>query len=99
MMEADTLLMLGTDFPYRAFFPPRATIIQIDIRGEQLGRRTKVDLGLIGDVKTTLTELLPRLDEKTDSRHLTTSVNHYIAARKGLDDLATGEPGGACQRL
>jgi len=93
MMKADTLLMLGTDFPYRAFFPPRAQIIQIDIRGEQLGRRTKVDLGLIGDVKSTLTDLLPRLNDKADSTHLETSVNHYIAARKGLDELATGEPG------
>ncbi|HEY6491204.1 MAG TPA: hypothetical protein VIY99_18905 [Terracidiphilus sp.] len=45
MMNCDTLLMLGTDFPYQQFYPPDATIIQIDIRGEQIGRRTKVDFG------------------------------------------------------
>jgi len=45
--EFDTLLMLGTDFPYRQFYPQDATVVQIDIRGEQIGRRTKVDLGLI----------------------------------------------------
>jgi len=46
MMNCDLLLMLGTDFPYQQFFPKDATIVQIDIRGEQLGRRTKVDYGL-----------------------------------------------------
>ncbi len=45
MMACDTLLMLGTDFPYTQFFPETAKIIQIDIRGEQIGRRTRVDLG------------------------------------------------------
>jgi pyruvate dehydrogenase (quinone) len=41
MMDCDTLLMLGTDFPYQQFHPEKATIIQVDIRGEQIGRRTK----------------------------------------------------------
>jgi len=54
MMNCDTLLMLGTDFPYQQFYPEKATIVQVDIRGEQIGRRTKVDLGLVGDVKATL---------------------------------------------
>jgi pyruvate dehydrogenase (quinone) len=48
MMNADLLLMIGTDFPYQQFFPRDATIIQIDVRGEQLGRRTKVDYGFVG---------------------------------------------------
>ena len=52
MMACDVLLMIGTDFPYQQFFPKDATIVQIDLRGEQLGRRTKVDLGLVGDAKT-----------------------------------------------
>src|SRR5258708_17953703 len=43
MMTCDVLLMIGTDFPYQQFYPNEATIVQIDIRGEQLGRRTKVD--------------------------------------------------------
>jgi pyruvate dehydrogenase (quinone) len=93
MMNCDLLLMLGTDFPYQQFYPKNATIIQIDIRGEQIGRRTKVDLGLIGDVKSTLAVLTPHLSTKTDEEHLSASLKHYGEARKGLDDLATGESG------
>src|SRR5882724_9772450 len=59
MMNCDVLLMLGTDFPYRDFYPEDATIVQIDLRGEHLGRRSKLDFGLIGDTKTTLRALLP----------------------------------------
>ncbi|MGE3979065.1 MAG: ubiquinone-dependent pyruvate dehydrogenase [Nitrospira sp.] len=93
MMDCETLLMLGTDFPYQQFYPERATIIQIDIRGEQIGRRTRVDIGLIGDVKTTLMALLPRLNQNSDDKHLNDSLRHYQAARLGLDDLASGEHG------
>jgi pyruvate dehydrogenase (quinone) len=93
MMECDTLLMLGTDFPYQQFYPEKAAIIQVDIRGEQIGRRTKVDLGVVGDVKTTLRALLPNLTEKTDDQHLSASIQHYQKARAALDDLAVGETG------
>jgi pyruvate dehydrogenase (quinone) len=93
MMNCDTLLMLGTDFPYQQFFPEGATIIQIDVRPEQIGRRTKVDIGLIGDVKATLQALLPQLETKQDRIHLDQCLEHYQKARKGLDDLATGIPG------
>jgi len=93
IMNCDTLLMLGTDFPYRQFYPENAAIVQIDIRGEQIGRRTKVDLGLVGDVKSTLAALSPQLRAKSDDTHLSASLRHYTEARKGLDDLATGEPG------
>ena len=93
MMNCDTLLMLGTDFPYQQFYPKHAVIIQIDIRGEQIGRRTRVDLGLVGDVKTKLASLIPQLQTKSDEAHLNSSLEHYREARKGLDDLATGEPG------
>jgi pyruvate dehydrogenase (quinone) len=93
MMNCDTLLMLGTDFPYRQFYPPEATIVQIDIRGEQIGRRTKVDVGLVGDVKSTLAALSPQLRVRSDEAHLTASLRHYREARKGLDDLATGGSG------
>ena len=93
MMSCDTLLMLGTDFPYQQFYPQDATILQIDTRGEQIGRRTKVDLGLVGDVKTTIVALDPLLDSKSDDGHLTASLKDYGEARKGLDDLAAGEPG------
>src|SRR5438309_3191 len=89
MMHCDTLLMIGTDFPYQQFFPKHATIIQIDIRGEQLGRRTKLDYGLVGDTKVTLQALLPKLKQNADDKHLKVSLEHYRKARKTLDELAT----------
>ena len=93
MMVCDTLLMLGTDFPYRQFYPTRAKIAQIDLRPENLGRRTRLDLGLVGDVGATIEALLPKLSPKTDRAHLDSSLAHYRKARQGLDDLATGKPG------
>src|SRR5271163_3872098 len=66
MMNCDALLMLGTDFPYPQFFPKKAKILQVDLRGEQIGRRTPVDLGLIGKVKHTLDALTPLIEEKKD---------------------------------
>jgi pyruvate dehydrogenase (quinone) len=93
IMEADTLLMLGTDFPYTQFYPEKAKIIQVDCRGENLGRRTRLDLGIIGDVKATLKALVSLLDEKEDDTHLKRSIRHYQDARKGLDELAVGHPG------
>jgi pyruvate dehydrogenase (quinone) len=93
MMNCDALLMLGTDFPYMQFFPAKAKILQVDVRGEQIGRRTPVDLGLIGNVKDTLEELTPLLEDKQDRKYLDLCLENYKAARKGLDDLAVGEPG------
>ena len=89
MMNCDVLLMIGTDFPYQQFFPKNATIVQIDLRGEQIGRRSKVDFGFVGDTKSTLRALLPRLRQNQYGAHLQESVEHYRKARKGLDDLAT----------
>jgi pyruvate dehydrogenase (quinone) len=93
MMNCDALLMLGTDFPYQQFFPAKAKILQVDVRGEQIGRRTPVDLGLIGNVKDTLEELTPLLEDKQDRKYLDICLENYKGARKGLDDLAVGEPG------
>jgi pyruvate dehydrogenase (quinone) len=93
MMNCDALLMLGTDFPYRQFYPTNAAIIQVDIRGEQIGRRTSVSLGLIGAVKDTLKALTPLLEEHSDGSYLEKCISHYHQARRGLDDLAVGEPG------
>jgi pyruvate dehydrogenase (quinone) len=93
MMNCDTLLMLGADFPYQQFYPKQATVIQIDLRGEQIGRRTKVELGLVGDVKTTLEALSPKLSPKSDDQHLRDALQHYQKAREGLNELATGEAG------
>ena len=63
------------------------------LRGEQIGRRTAVDLGLVGSVQDTLRTLLPLLKNKTDITHLEDAQANYKRARKGLDDLANGEPG------
>ena len=93
MMNCDALLMLGTDFPYQQFYPKNARILQVDIREEQLGRRSHLDLGLAGGVAETLSALLPRLTQKKDRSYLEVCLNHYREARKGLDDLATGRPG------
>jgi pyruvate dehydrogenase (quinone) len=90
MLDCDVLLMLGTDFPYRQFYPPGADvrIAQVDLRAEQIGRRAAIDLGVVGDVKATLTALLPLLEQKRDSTHLAQAREHYATARKALDDLA-----------
>jgi pyruvate dehydrogenase (quinone) len=93
MMECETLLILGADFPYTQFYPEKAIIIQIDRRGENLGRRTPLDLGLIGDVKETLIALLDKIETKSDDRHLQKFINHYQDVRKELNDLAIGHPG------
>jgi pyruvate dehydrogenase (quinone) len=94
MMNSDLLLMLGTDFPYQQFYPPSAYIVQIDIRGEQIGKRTKVDLGLVGDVRQTLTALIPLLKQKEDkAHHLKKSLDHYSKARRDLDSHAVGKTG------
>jgi pyruvate dehydrogenase (quinone) len=89
MMNADLLLMIGTDFPYRQFFPEGATIVQLDVRGEQLGRRTKVDHGFVGDARTTIRALLPKLNQHDNDTHLKASTEHYQEARRDLDELAT----------
>ncbi|MGY3158793.1 ubiquinone-dependent pyruvate dehydrogenase [Bradyrhizobium elkanii] len=92
--NCDALLMLGTDFPYRQFYPSQASIAQVDIRAEAIGRRTPVEVGVIGDVKSTLGALAPQLTDKTDRKHLDASLDSYKRARKGLDELATGRSGG-----
>jgi pyruvate dehydrogenase (quinone) len=95
MLDCDILLMLGTDFPYRQFYPSGAgvRIAQVDLRPEQIGRRAEVDLGVVGDVKATITAVLPLLKEKRDATHLSQAREHYAKARKSLDDLAVGKPG------
>jgi pyruvate dehydrogenase (quinone) len=95
MLDCDVLLMLGTDFPYRQFYPQGGgvRIAQVDIRPENLGRRAAVDLAVAGDVRMALQALLPRLDQKRDDSHLAQAQAHYAKARKQLDDLATPTPG------
>ncbi|AMN80477.1 ubiquinone-dependent pyruvate dehydrogenase [Pseudomonas azotoformans] len=88
MLDCDTLIMLGTDFPYRQFYPTDAKIIQVDRNPQALGRRATLDQGIAADVSETIGALLPRLTRKTDRSFLETSLKHYEKARQGLDDLA-----------
>ncbi len=95
MLDCDVLLMLGTDFPYRQFYPEGSGvhIAQVDIRAENIGRRTPVDLAIVGDVRATIAALLPLLQQNWDAPHLAQAREHYVRARKGLDELAAGTPG------
>jgi pyruvate dehydrogenase (quinone) len=87
MEHCDALLMLGTDFPYRPFFPHGVPIIQVDVRGEQIGHRVPVDVPLVGTVKDTIRALLPKLTAKSDTGHLDRMTRHYRRARARLDHL------------
>jgi pyruvate dehydrogenase (quinone) len=88
MKECDVLLMLGTDFPYRQFYPEKAKILQIDLRSEALGNRCHLELGAIGHVKHTISWLLTELNVKEDRSHLDAALAHYAKARRDLDALA-----------
>src|ERR1700723_3189133 len=82
--EADLLLMLGTDFPFSEFLPGnKVKKVQIDSNPKHLGRRTPLDLGLVGDVQSTLAALLPKVREKTD----TTFLDDHVAETRDFDEL------------
>jgi pyruvate dehydrogenase (quinone) len=85
MLDCDVLIMLGTDFPYRQFYPKGAgvRIAQVDQRGGVIGRRAPVDVGVVGDVRATIEALLPRLKDNGDSKHLDQAREHYRQTRKG----------------
>jgi pyruvate dehydrogenase (quinone) len=89
--EADALLMLGTDFPYQQFYPDNAKVIQVDIRGRHLGRRTPIELGLVGTVKDTVAALQPMLRQKDGREHLDRLLRHYRKTRKTMDELAVND--------
>jgi pyruvate dehydrogenase (quinone) len=88
MEHCDALLMLGTDFPYRPFYPEDARVVQVDVRGENIGRRVGVDVALVGKVKDTVAALMDRLDSDRDSAHLQRMTRHYRRTRERLDALA-----------
>jgi pyruvate dehydrogenase (quinone) len=92
MKSCDALLMLGTDFPYRQFFPQSARIAQIDIRPDALGNRCPLDIGVIGSVGDTVRALLPMIREKEDRSHLDRARDEYRKARADLDALAESGP-------
>jgi pyruvate dehydrogenase (quinone) len=77
MDDGDVLFLLGTDFPYRDWYPTGKTVIQLDARQAHVGRRTSVAHALVGDVGETLRALVPRLTARTDSAHLDKAVAAY----------------------
>jgi pyruvate dehydrogenase (quinone) len=82
--DADLLLLLGTDFPFSEFLPGKdVKKVQIDTNAKHIGRRTAVDLALVGDVKATVTALLPKVGEKTESRFL----EKYVAETNSFHEL------------
>jgi pyruvate dehydrogenase (quinone) len=92
MKNCETLLMLGTDFPYRQFYPENARIAQIDIRAESLGNRCSLDIGVLADVREALAMLTPLLRGNADGRHLDAALADYAHARSALDSLAESGP-------
>ncbi|MFD9971337.1 pyruvate dehydrogenase [Streptomyces sp. NPDC059017] len=82
--ECDLLILLGTDFPYNAFLPGDVRIAQVDIRPENLGRRSKLDLAVWGDVRETLRCLTPRVRLKNDRRFLDKMLKKHAEALEGV---------------
>ncbi|MGW6568130.1 pyruvate dehydrogenase [Streptomyces sp. NPDC054975] len=82
--ECDLLILLGTDFPYNAFLPDDVKIVQVDVRPERLGRRSKLDLAVWGDVRETLRCLTPRVRAKTDRRFLDKMLKKHADALEGV---------------
>ncbi len=92
--EADLLLMLGTDFPFSEFLPgPRVKKVQIDTNPKHIGRRTALDLGLVGDIKSTVSALLPAVREKTDGEFLAKQIAHTESFHKLLQHYVEKGPG------
>ena len=92
MKSGKVLFMLGTDFPYRQFYPDGARIAQVDIRPDALGNRCSLDLGVVGSVGDTVRALLPRIYQKEDATHLDKALADYRRARADLDALAESGP-------
>ncbi|MGH1565175.1 ubiquinone-dependent pyruvate dehydrogenase [Mumia sp. DW29H23] len=88
MEHCDALLMLGTDFPYRPFYPDGARVVQVDVRGENIGRRVPVDVPLVGTVADTVAALLPLVHDDRSDAHLRRMTDHYRRTRRRLDTLA-----------
>jgi pyruvate dehydrogenase (quinone) len=84
MHESDLLILLGTDFPYTPFMPTDCTIVQVDIKPERIGRRAKVDVGLYGSVKDTLTALLPQIEQHMDNSFLKAQLEFYADVKSNM---------------
>ena len=88
VLRCDLLIALGCDFAYSQFYPEQAKIVQIDRNPAHIGRRTAVDLGLVGHVDVTLDALLPRLTARQDVRHLRGALEQWERDRKDYESRA-----------
>ncbi|MGC4111742.1 MAG: thiamine pyrophosphate-binding protein [Nocardioides sp.] len=84
----DTLVLLGTDFPYRDFLPSGKTVVQLDERGAHIGRRTTVDVALVGDATAGLRALLPMIESKDGTAHLEKARSTYLKWQQRQLELA-----------
>jgi len=91
MENSDTLLILGSAFPYREFYPKNSKIIQIDIDAASLGRHTQVDCAILGDVKSSLELLISEVKMNNDTDFVNECLEHYKNARKKFDEQASSE--------
>ena len=88
--NGEVLLMLGTDFPYKDWYPDKVKLIQVDTRPEHLGRRSNLTLGVVGSVAPTIQALLPLLIDKTNRKHLDQALEDYKKNREEFDSHARG---------
>lgn len=86
MHKSDLIFLIGTDFPYKDFIPTDKKIIQLDTEGSKLGRRAKIDLGLVGNAKETIHELLQLINQKEDRDFLDSQLELY---KKVLENKMT----------
>jgi pyruvate dehydrogenase (quinone) len=92
--EADLLLMLGTDFPFSEFLPGhKVKKVQVDKNPKHIGRRTPVDLGLVGDIKATVSALLKSVSAKSDSAFLEKHVKETKSFHETLQHYVVKGPG------
>lgn len=91
LQEADTLLLLGTDFPYRDWYPEGRNVIQVDTEATHIGRRVPVDVGLVGDTGATVRDLLDRLTAAPAGSDGARDRSHLEKARERFDQWRTGQ--------
>ena len=92
--HADVLLMLGTDFPFTEFLPhKKVKTIQVDRDPGKIGRRTPLELGVVGDVAATLRALAPMVTDKHGDHFLREHVTQTEHARRRLGHYVTKGPG------
>lgn len=92
ILNCETLLLLGTSFAWRQFYPSHAKIIQVDLEPNNVGLRHPVSLGVVGDVKDTLQALLPRIEAREDSSFRDTYVERHQKAMKAQEGRAQPGP-------